>query len=66
MLMYYDARPSVFNGVFDLYTYEKLKTIMLCIAAECFTVWITRSPSKTKPGIYIRSAVLIKTAKHFR
>lgn len=25
MLMYYDTRPSVFNGVFDLYTYEKLK-----------------------------------------
>ncbi|MBQ5825469.1 MAG: hypothetical protein IIW48_11775 [Clostridia bacterium] len=26
MLMYYDTRPSVFNGVFDFYTYEKLKT----------------------------------------
>lgn len=25
MLMYYDARPSVFNGLFDFYTYEKLK-----------------------------------------
>ena len=25
MLMYYDTRPSVFNGVFDYYTYEKLK-----------------------------------------
>jgi len=25
MLMYYDTRPSVFNGVFDFYTYEKLK-----------------------------------------
>jgi len=25
MLMYYDARPSVFNGVFDFYSYEKLK-----------------------------------------
>ncbi|MBQ7541199.1 MAG: hypothetical protein IJT44_02795 [Clostridia bacterium] len=24
MLMYYDTRPSVFNGVFDFYTYEKL------------------------------------------
>jgi hypothetical protein len=23
--MYYDTRPSVFNGVFDFYTYEKLK-----------------------------------------
>ncbi len=25
MLMYYDTRPSVFNGVFDFYTCEKLK-----------------------------------------
>lgn len=25
MLMYYDTRPSVFCGAFDLYTYEKLK-----------------------------------------
>ena len=25
MLMYYDTRPSAFNGVFDFYTYEKLK-----------------------------------------
>ncbi len=25
MLMYYDTRPSVFNGAFDFYTYEKLK-----------------------------------------
>ncbi|MBQ3150820.1 MAG: hypothetical protein IJB86_06210 [Clostridia bacterium] len=25
MLMYYDARPCVFNGLFDLYTYDKLK-----------------------------------------
>ena len=25
MLMYYDTRPSVFNGAFDLYTYEPLK-----------------------------------------
>lgn len=24
MLMYYDTRPSCFNGVFDYYTYEKL------------------------------------------
>lgn len=24
MLMYYDTRPSVFNGIFDFYTYEKL------------------------------------------
>ena len=26
MLMYYDTRPSVFNGVFDFYTYERLKS----------------------------------------
>ncbi len=26
MLMYYDTRPSVFNGVFDFYTYRPLKT----------------------------------------
>ena len=26
MLMYYDARPCVFNGLFDFYTYDKLKT----------------------------------------
>lgn len=25
MLMYYDTRPSGFNGVFDFYSYEKLK-----------------------------------------
>ena len=25
MLMYYDTRPSVFNGAFDYYTYRKLK-----------------------------------------
>lgn len=25
MMMYYDTRPSVFNGAFDFYTYEKLK-----------------------------------------
>lgn len=25
MLMYYDTRPSTFNGVFDFYTYEPLK-----------------------------------------
>lgn len=25
MLMYYDTRPSVFNGVFDFYTYDLLK-----------------------------------------
>ncbi len=25
MLMYYDTRPSCFNGVFDYYTYKKLK-----------------------------------------
>ena len=25
MLMYYDARPSVFNGLFDFYTYRPLK-----------------------------------------
>ncbi len=24
MLMYYDARPCVFNGLFDMYTFEKL------------------------------------------
>lgn len=24
MLMYYDTRPSCFNGAFDYYTYEKL------------------------------------------
>lgn len=23
--MYYDTRPSAFNGAFDFYTYEKLK-----------------------------------------
>ena len=26
MLMYYDTRPSAFNGVFDFYTYRPLKT----------------------------------------
>lgn len=26
MLMYYDARPCVFNGIFDFYTLEKRKT----------------------------------------
>ena len=26
MLMYYDARPCVFNGLFDYYTYRPLKT----------------------------------------
>ncbi len=26
MLMYYDARPCVFNGLFDFYTYRPLKT----------------------------------------
>ena len=25
MLMYYDARPCAFNGIFDFYTYAKLK-----------------------------------------
>ena len=25
MLMYYDTRPSPFNGVFDMYTYERFK-----------------------------------------
>ncbi len=25
MLMYYDARPTAFNGLFDMYTYEPLK-----------------------------------------
>ncbi|MBO7213884.1 MAG: hypothetical protein J6V66_00145, partial [Clostridia bacterium] len=25
MLMYYDTRPSVFNGLFDFYTYRPLK-----------------------------------------
>ncbi|MBR4072345.1 MAG: hypothetical protein IKK24_00255 [Clostridia bacterium] len=25
MLMYYDTRPSAFNGIFDFYTYEPLK-----------------------------------------
>ena len=25
LLMYYDTRPSVFNGAFDFYTYERLK-----------------------------------------
>lgn len=25
MLMYYDARPSIWNGLFDFYTYEPLK-----------------------------------------
>ncbi len=25
MLMYYDARPSAFNGIWDFYTYEELK-----------------------------------------
>ncbi len=25
MMMYYDTRPSAFNGVFDFYSYEKLK-----------------------------------------
>ena len=25
MLMYYDTRPSVFNGIFDFYTYRPLK-----------------------------------------
>jgi hypothetical protein len=25
MLMYYDARPCAFNGLFDFYTYEPLK-----------------------------------------
>ncbi len=25
MLMYYDARPSAFNGLFDFYTYRPLK-----------------------------------------
>ena len=25
ILMYYDTRPSAFNGVFDFYTFEKLK-----------------------------------------
>ena len=26
MLMYYDTRPSVFNGIFDFYTYRRLKS----------------------------------------
>ena len=26
MLMYYDARPCLFNGIFDFYTLEKRKT----------------------------------------
>lgn len=25
MLMYYDTRPSIFNGAFDMYSYERLK-----------------------------------------
>ena len=39
MLMYYDTRPSVFNGVFDFYTYEKLKSyyalFWYCMLYDC-------------------------------
>ena len=32
MLMYYDARPSVWNGIFDFYNYEPLKTYYVFLA----------------------------------
>jgi hypothetical protein len=32
MLMYYDARPSVFNGLFDFYTYDPLKSYYAFLA----------------------------------
>jgi len=32
MLMYYDARPCVFNGLFDFYTYAPLKTYYVFLA----------------------------------
>jgi hypothetical protein len=32
MLMYYDARPSGFNGLFDFYTYAPLKTYFTFLA----------------------------------
>ena len=32
MLMYYDARPSVFNGMFGFYNYEPLKTYYVFLA----------------------------------
>lgn len=41
MLMYYDARPSAFNGIFDYYTYDLLKTYWAIYAwaklADCGT-----------------------------
>ena len=33
MLMYYDARPCAFNGIFDFYTYAPLKTFYV------FKIW---------------------------
>ena len=32
MLMYYDARPCVFNGLFDFYTFAPLKTYYVLLA----------------------------------
>ena len=32
MLMYYDARPSGYNGLFDFYTYSPLKTYYVFLA----------------------------------
>ena len=53
MLMYYDTRPSAFNGAFDYYSYEKLKGYYPLYWYGRFYDYEKEIPAEQKPdGIY--------------
>ncbi len=64
MLMYYDTRPSVFDGCFDFYTYKPLKTYFVMYAYGMFYDGYREAPVTEVPeNIYALCGVNEKSKK---
>ena len=57
MLMYYDARPTGFNGLFDMYTYRPLKGYYpFLIYSRLFELGTQIEATSTNDDVYVVSA----------
>lgn len=58
MLMYYDARPSAFNGMFDFYTYRTLKGYYpFLMFSKLYELGNTVLAESDSPDVYVLGAV---------
>ena len=56
MLMYYDARPTAFNGLWDMYTYSELKGYYPFYMFNVLYRLGTACPVETSEGLYAVAA----------